>query len=769
MLNTSATNQDRKMSPPALKSTAPSSSRRGHAHRRSGAVSNHDLSDVLRPSFEPKGSSLPATPSNPKDESNFSALLVRSTSQPEVTSSGHSFPSPATGESAYVGGQPRARVGFSDTLEFIPRPLSTISSDTSSSLSTVRASHSVTGSITSIVSNGASSPPPNRLQQPSIELAGSEEEKQPKAKTTGRKIVNASPNIARAQEIPLTKWPSHAQRIGDQSTSTDIAGMQGSDVEYTARTPNLMKDTANKIDSSNIDPASEASEFSRFRGQQVVPKSSRPWSSPEPKILRKQRKVKSWAGSILSRRTRSPGPFNGHLEATSSALSLHAFAPSLELSAQDIDFDHDTTCVIRDSLHIPTAIQPEIPPYNSLYRDEGPAPMLDLDAAFRSDLDDTTNGGFPPARRRMHSSGATGIFSGPGMHYHRRAESAPELVPVDLLTFGIPRSKSNPGMADVFEEEEEEEYRISNEQSQTSRESIAQYKACEAAARDTSLELGMKTSDTGTTDGGFSQSAGHHRNVGPLLGGDKVAVEPQHMQACAATPGALASAKSSTFTQPPVEIVEANEEPRASLAMKRSEDASITQLPSNDSLFVRPMSAPLMDFTVTEAIAPYTNPETFSSAVSSPECARTSLDALCPYTTDSSIIDRATLNLYRSGDQVPGFRESVDDVPSLTSSASTMISAQPPRVSGSAYTVSSAERSSSLSAAIPPLASPSSTGKRSSLASLSRLVGTSYGERSKLNIEEQASLENIDKVAKKKGSRISRLMRFWKSKERPAS
>ena len=35
---------------------------------------------------------------------------------------------------------------------------------------------------------------------------------------------------------------------------------------------------------------------------------------------------------------------------------------------------------------------------------------------------------------RMHSSEVTGGFASPGMHYHRRAESAPELDAIDRPT-----------------------------------------------------------------------------------------------------------------------------------------------------------------------------------------------------------------------------------------------------------------------------------------------------------------------------------------------
>ncbi|KAK0512918.1 hypothetical protein JMJ35_004935 [Cladonia borealis] len=105
-----------------------------------------------------------------------------------------------------------------------------------------------------------------------------------------------------------------------------------------------------------------------------------------------------------------------------------------------------------------------------------------------------------------------------------------------------------------------------------------------------------------------------------------------------------------------------------------------------------------------------------------------------------------------------GVLSAVDDVPSLRSSASTT-SARQPRVSSSTNTFSSAERSSSLSAAIPTRTRPVSAGKRASLAGLSRLVGSSYN-RSKLNIEMSAPPDSDEPIEKKKGHLISRLMKF---------
>jgi hypothetical protein len=101
---------------------------------------------------------------------------------------------------------------------------------------------------------------------------------------------------------------------------------------------------------------------------------------------------------------------------------------------------------------------------------------------------------------------------------------------------------------------------------------------------------------------------------------------------------------------------------------------------------------------------------------------------------------------------------SVDDVPSLTSSNSTMT-----RESGAnpGYAFRDGQRSASVSSASGP------TRKRSSMVSLSRLISSSHGERSKLSIESRApsnpEIERKDKGSK--GKRISRMIQFWKPKE----
>jgi hypothetical protein len=112
------------------------------------------------------------------------------------------------------------------------------------------------------------------------------------------------------------------------------------------------------------------------------------------------------------------------------------------------------------------------------------------------------------------------------------------------------------------------------------------------------------------------------------------------------------------------------------------------------------------------------------------------------------------------GEPGPELRMSVDEVPSLTSSNSTMTRESIFQQGANYPQFRDGQRSASLSSA-------AVTRKRSSMASLSRLISSSHGERSKLSIESRPeSSSGVDK--KDKGSRskrLSRMMQFWKPKE----
>lgn len=775
LLSTSPAKGDGVLTLPMKTQTASSSTRRGHAHRRSGAISSHDLSDIMKLSRESRGSSLPTTPSELQEggkfplDGKFPLLPTRSTSQPKVSSAFHDLPSnPHPKENDSPRTQPRTRVGFSDTIEVIPRPLSTISSDTSSSLSTIHASHSASGSVTSILSSSGSSLLQTRLSRSLTNLPCETEETQIMLGTAGPRSnevterTEASSSTVHPQGSSFGAGPESRGPKSDDAVNLEISSIPSTPMRELTVDRSTDEDSYNLVNTRSS-PAPPEAALQQKQTATLV----RPRSSPEPTVSQRQRKVTSWAGSTLSPKAAFIHPAENSFHATTSPMPSRAFAPSHDL-LDDISFDEDTTCVIRDPSQLPTTSQAqriELPlrtqDHNS-NSDDAESPMLDLDAALRAEPSNDAPEGFFSPRRRMHSSGALGRFSGQSMRYHRRAESAPEMPPIDYHTFGFPRFGSNPKMADVFEEDEEQQ-----EQENVSRKGdgtlsfASTTPASEKKEASTGLAVGV--SKAATVGDEAPQSKRFHQTV-PAEPGTKAAQLP------IATPWTLNSVDSvqeaGAGDDSSVEIVEADEEPRSLSVIQALKDSSAPAPPSD--IFAQPIFAP-SDLTLPKLSGLYPTPET-SSAVSSPDFNRTSFEMPRLHTGTSSNTEWAMGSSGQAGEHGLSLRGSVDDVPSLTSSASTMIGAQPPRMSSGAYSSSSAQRSSSLSVAVPHRTRPATATKRSSLASLSRLVGSSSsGERSKLNLEERASPETVEKVDRKRSGRISRMMRLWKSKEKRRS
>ena len=757
LMSTSPTKGEGALPPPPGARTGPPAGRRGHAHRRSGAISSHDVSTISKPTIEVRGSSAPATPSDPFVQPNLPTVLDRSMSQPaNLLLSENSPHASHHRQASSSNSHTRPRVGFSDHVEFIPRPLSTISSETSSSLSTVRPCHSVTGSISSIISAGNTSPPSAKsARMLAVDLAGMEEV----AATTSSPMCSPASGTS---ELPPT----------EHFASVPEASRAAAEPAYSSRSlmwSDVLKSPCSELDPENGKVYHENPSLSRLVGSTDAvrnrrrPSSSitspivRPRTSPEPKVSKRQRKVKSWADSILVRRARH-SLHESALHDLGSPTSQTSSNTPVDLSLESLNFDVDTTCVIDTA---PRTIESSTgdmdhPILNTTENSpkpevEEPDQLLDLDAVYApsslspkfEEVTGTRNAG---ARRRFHSSGVTGGFDSPGMHYHRRAESAPELAPVNRHMFGMARLGSNSTMEDVFEEDEEDEA-VRAEHS---------LKAQKTAASgmgygDECHGLGIAVSDV-PNDTENSTSRSHGSNATCDIKED-----------CSDTTRAINSDELRA-----IEVVSAEEEPREPLVTKSANGTSYTTMLADDPLIARPLSAPMQYMLPTPSSA-FANPEIYSSAVSTPDFSHTSFEGPRLHTASSSITDRGTLSSFRAGDESFDFRASVDDVPSLTSSASTMTNAYPPRVSSSVHTRTSADRPPSLSTVIVPRTRPENASKRSSLASLSRLVGGSHGERSKLNIEERAQPEDNEKSEKKRGKRISRLMRFWKGKEKVGS
>jgi len=105
-------------------------------------------------------------------------------------------------------------------------------------------------------------------------------------------------------------------------------------------------------------------------------------------------------------------------------------------------------------------------------------------------------------------------------------------------------------------------------------------------------------------------------------------------------------------------------------------------------------------------------------------------------------------------------RMSVDDVPSLSSSRSTMTT--PPQNGFVGASPFSPEGRSSSVYSTPSL-DERRYSKRNSVASLSRLMGGAFGEKSKLSIETRPQSQHIMSTTPKvkKTNRLSKLI-FWK-------
>ena len=727
----------------------PPTGRRGHAHRRSGAISSHDLSTILNPPVESKTGSAPTTPSDPLFQRVPPSDLDRSASQPVLsTTASESLPLSTHPINADSEGQARPRLRFSEKIDYIPRPISTVSSETSSSMSTIRANHSVSNSISSVVSANSAPPYINQttrrsqtLQEPYDEAVQSrpktaEARSHPSSEELGLNSVDVGTSPPRPSSAPSDGFPFQGTRtsvtvpIDHNSTSTKQAFNE------------LFTRHTQAVSSS---PKSVNMQLPRRRPNSP---STRPRTSPEPKVTKRQAKGRSWAG-LLSRKGKHQ-EFKKEMMRRSPTPLLRQPSPEMGLSFDDINFNDDTTYLMGNGSNF-TSQPPEShvsstdrkPRESSETYDS--ASVLDIDAEFSCfsstgsgpSFEDVVGGMSSGLKRPMHSSGTTGGFVGPGMHYHRRAESAPELEPVDRSRFGFPRLGSNPAMAIEEEEEEEDEEdktKILSDPAEEVDQSRQKYQSEEQT-----LGLGVNIVEADkieqrpiqrakrNTDSTMKHEQKHHEKLGTI------------------------------------EVVGADEEPRFSVITKSSDESTITPALSPDPLATFAAPAP-PDIAMPTPALTYGTPAT-PSDFASPDFSRISFDAPRVHTATSSITDRATLNSSRAGDQVLGFHSSIDDVPSLTSSASTM-SAHPTRFSSSAN--SAADRSSSLSAAVPSRTRPVSAHKRLSLASLSRLAGNSYN-RSKLNIEETAPVETVGHTEKKKRNRISRMMKFWKSKEKLSS
>lgn len=757
--------------------SGPGPGKRRHAHRRSAAISSMDLSAIAK-SYpgKPAAESAPSTPADMKQQHAWnehnSRPLSRSATSLNATT-------PPQSPDMELKPEPQAKVEFVDNVSVIPRPLSVISSETSSSLSTVRANHSATGSLGSMSGHGM---PSNKTMA------------RPKS---ANPAFSFNENTGFGDNSAQLKRPLSASASASPSTSTNPGSAEPFDM------PPKKKHIWENSESNAVSdkPAlGSSSAVASTSGEPPLPSGNPPTRAPSSrKTSKKQKKVRSWAGAILTRK--------GKRRSSSKAVSKRAPTPppnpppvaADDDSMSEVDFDEDNTVVLRSPTNpdapqatLSSSLQTNLP-NSSLesswkpksFYDQGSeldlsSPVIDLDAALgpfntpgmRAERPVTSS--FSAATKRMYSGGRRGEFIGPEMRYHRRAESAPEMPPFDRSSLAMGRFGSNPTISnpDVFDEEEEDAFLADNppeadckaassETVQASADNVqnrSSRRDSSATVIAQSMDVQNDANDTAGLGIQVVDSADSYRSNSSETS-DRAIMSQQGMQQGAGTqytdnPAQQAGAQA-PMSQESVEILDGDD-----LPSPMGKPTSTTSSPRSTGRFLhiekRPASSPV-DFAYTAPQMP--PPMSESSGFPSPDPSHLSFEASHLTTASSSMTDHQPSNYSTR------YHGSVDDVPSLTSSTSTTTNSMP-RFSGSFFVRSSGDRAASFSAPVPRRTSQANASKRSSLASLSKLVGGSHGERSKLSHEEKAPGDECERTKKKSHHRLSRLMQFWKTKEK---
>jgi len=495
-------------------------------------------------------------------------------------------------------------------------------------------------------------------------------------------------------------------------------------------------------------------------------------------VVRKSsvRKVKAWASSMIHRKDKTlsrpksaefarkvdmPIPFSPEMVPSLTVTpSEEREEPDLEelFSSQDPFSQPDDS--VYDQMPQSRidfgAIAPYSPPASA---PDDFGNTIDLDAMFETPSRNTRLQGFG-ARRQLHSGRGSRDFSASQGQFHRRTESAPVLARFDYSISGSPIQSP---MADVFEEDEEEDEEAKLENARRAKERAAwgaKPVSNPIEPQDEGQGVGIQIVDMAadadvpsrpwTTESGL----GIRENIAARSSQFEAATPFPYSQ----IPDRRPSLIESTIVEEPstLEIVDDYEEPRASTITKSSDssDTPTILVDASGAVLTIPAQSSLMTPT-TYAASTFSTPD-FIRRQCSFETSRVGTSA-------SSMTDCRTMSSF-APDQPHGNRTSVDDVPSLTSSRSTMISGLN---QGTGRRVPS-ERSVSATSVHTTEEQSERRRKRSSIQSLSKLMGASFGEsKSKTSSDSDArSLSSTPTSGqrRKKEHRLSRLM-FWKNKQ----
>ncbi|KAI0898273.1 hypothetical protein F4806DRAFT_353797 [Annulohypoxylon nitens] len=784
VMSTSPTRSESGFASPKL-SPADAHPRRGHAHRRSGAISSHDLTMILKPNNSPtmRGSSAPASPADfgdsyrnfpepgtelsknePVPQQANERVVQEAHSQPALQSQSDPLPTPPV----------RTRVGFSDTVEVIPRPLSLVSTDTSSTM-TVRPGHRISGSISSIVS-GTNLPPADRDSSSLIGSNVSRTKSDSRPSTAGAVLERSpsllvltgdSPSPRRRNSIPLLMDLPKRDSSSPTNPSPTKTPRRWSFFRLEPKSgANSPTKTRSASSSSSGTVEKKVESVDSFEDCEPGPSVDRIASRSDSKRSsgrkKKQKKVKSWAGSILTRKSKS--------RQKSKSLRRRSQTPP----TRDLEYLDDTDLEVLEAPSAPLVpvapvvmvtepTQSEIEPITTkparILDDDVAYPMIDLDAALGPfntpsrdpQWEEAQKLGVPP-KRQLHSAAGLRGFSGPGMHYHRRAESAPEMPPFEAARSGIHRFASSSTMADVFEEDEEDE------------EDTSAKSPSEASATETQDGSDDSDSTSNSEDDASSTPTQEHE---PSKASPKDAQQPLTFAKRKGSGSSLDIQRPGSRMRPEnlgtglcEEVIA--EEP--SYAMFRRDsgvlgtpEAPSSGAPSPRTIFSYEVDPLDVSYPIPPAIPTTPYSTSYSPSFPSPRSPM-SYDTRRVSTAQSSINDENNYQSLLMGEPGPELIRISVDVPSLTSSNSTM-------TRDSSFNPGVRPRNMPFHDQRPASFSASAFGRRrSSLVSLSRLISSAHGERSKLSMEVPLDAEPEKKPKTSKTRRFSRMMQFWKPK-----
>lgn len=684
---------------------------RGHSHRRSQAISVSDIdtSDLIKTNAMSKARAG-STPTTPSD----ATQTFSRNSPPGRHSISHSARSPPSSPARRNSGPGmRPRVGFADRVDVIPRPLSLISSETEGSNSTIRG-HSLSGSINSIASPTPRAP--STLSSP-IHITVEEPVERPRTADPATLLFSETAKVDRGLSVvSLPKRPLSASGSPAAPHSGSPPAKKkhfwSSNSNHSSPTPTPKIEREDPLSAVVSTPPA------------IEEKVTRPKALPESKSNLKKHKYHTWTSGIFSRKS-------GKRSSKSKAKRAPT-PPSLTRRASDkINdiFDHDDTIVLREPSPVAQRSRPKTTPSTTMdtnlpaqpRENEVTSPTIDLDAAFADDErtpHDTPTRSAASRMAKLHSAERRGNVDAFGT-FHKRAESAPNMQPINRALFGMHGLGSNVSLTEeVFDEEEEDNFLAGNDDEAESA----------TAPREAAQRTTLSATDASQT-------------IPRSVDGLGLSVE-------------RTSSDGVVIADPEDDVAEAEQ---------RSSSKSTIEAPiSANDLSKRPATSPMS----------FQYPTTQSHYASSTEGRTTSASMISSPDPDHVTFEnfpRSTRYLGEPNHDLV-LRASNEDLPSLTDSIS---SGAIPRISSSANTRSSVEQrmafveQRSASVCVPGTSrSNNPAWKRASLASLNRLIpGSANGSRLKFEAVADPTA-NTDVKEKRKSNRISKLMNFWRSKDK---